>query len=320
MKEPKLAVVYYKDSLNIGDDIQTYAAARLLPKVDYYLDRESLHNPPTDEKIKLICSGWFMKKPENWPPAPNIEPLFISMHIDYKNNVHKYMLSDDLIDYYKKYEPIGCRDWYTVNLFKKAGVDAYFSGCLTLTLESEETQKTNDVYLVEPFTKFFLKHYINYNLRRLIPKEEEQHVKYVSHYPINLKKDSIEHRLDAAKKLVDQYAKARLVITSRIHCALPCLALGTPVYFTEVGYNRKHAKNRFKGLGEFFKIIDDSYFPLTNNQPWGKLMRFFYLYRLISRKKSIPIDWNPPKTIKKSEDLQKTINELKRRVDEFIKK
>ena len=32
-----------------------------------------------------------------------------------------------------------------------------------------------------------------------------------------------------AQQVLNQYAKAKLVITSRLHCALPCLALGTPV-------------------------------------------------------------------------------------------
>lgn len=321
MKDAKLAVVYFKDSLNIGDDIQTYAAARLLPKVDYYLDRESLNKPPTDEKIKLICSGWFMKKPENWPPAPNIEPLFISMHIDSSSDVHKHMLSGELLEYYKKHEPIGCRDWYTVDLFRNAGVEAYFSGCLTLTVAPDhEVKRNKTVYLVEPFTKFISKHYIKYNLKRLIPKQETPNVEYVSHYPIQLNNKPIAERLKEAKNLLDKYAAARMVITSRIHCALPSLGLDTPVYFTDVGYNRKHAKIRFKGLSDFFTIIDDSYFPLTNNQPWGKLLRMFYCYRLMPKKKPIPIDWHPKPTTEKPESLQAIIDQLKNTVDSFVNK
>ncbi|MHB9292886.1 hypothetical protein Holit_01999 [Hollandina sp. SP2] len=44
------------------------------------------------------------------------------------------MLSPAGIKYLKKHEPIGCRDYGTVKLLGKYGINAYFSGCLTLTL------------------------------------------------------------------------------------------------------------------------------------------------------------------------------------------
>ena len=43
--------------------------------------------------------------------------------------------------------------------------------------------------------------------------------------------DDPEARLAMAERLLELYARARLVVTSRLHCALPCLALGTPVLF-----------------------------------------------------------------------------------------
>ena len=36
-----------------------------------------------------------------------------------------------------------------------------------------------------------------------------------------------------AEELLRKYSTAKLVITSRIHCALPCLALGTPVIYLQ---------------------------------------------------------------------------------------
>ena len=38
-------------------------------------------------------------------------------------------------------------------------------------------------------------------------------------------------RFQLAKQLLDQYARAKLVISTRIHGALPCLALNTPIIF-----------------------------------------------------------------------------------------
>jgi len=50
-----------------------------------------------------------------------------------------------------------------------------------------------------------------------------------------------------AQKRLDEYAQAKLVITSRIHCALPCLAFGTPVIFI----HQNLADPRFSGLLEY---------------------------------------------------------------------
>ena len=77
----KLGVVAYPGSINIGDEVQSVAAERLLPKVDYYIDREGMKNFQSEERVKLICNGWFMEEPDNWPPSPSIDPLFISFHV-----------------------------------------------------------------------------------------------------------------------------------------------------------------------------------------------------------------------------------------------
>ena len=50
---------------NIGDEIQSIAARQFLPRVDVYVERDSLNNVVSDEKIKLIMNGWFTHKPEN---------------------------------------------------------------------------------------------------------------------------------------------------------------------------------------------------------------------------------------------------------------
>jgi hypothetical protein len=58
-----------------------------------------------------------------------------------------------------------------------------------------------------------------------------------------------------AEELLHKYAKAKLVITSRIHCALPCLAMGTPVIFVN-GFDSFVDSCRFDGILELFNRID----------------------------------------------------------------
>jgi len=86
-----------------------------------------------NDEIKVILNGWFMYKPWNWPPPRNIIPLIISFHIG--PFMGKWMLSSRGLSYFKQYEPIGTRDFYTMFLLKDAGINSYFSSCLTLTLD-----------------------------------------------------------------------------------------------------------------------------------------------------------------------------------------
>lgn len=78
----KYGVVVYGETQNIGDDIQSYAAAQLLPSVDYYIEREQLDTfrPREDEPVNAIMNGWFMHNKFAWPISNCINPLYISMH------------------------------------------------------------------------------------------------------------------------------------------------------------------------------------------------------------------------------------------------
>jgi len=283
----KKAIVYYKNTENIGDDVQTYAALQLLGNVDYFLDRESLNSPGISDTVKLLCNGWFMKNPKNWPPASNLHPLFISMYIDHKHGCYEKMLSPNLITYYQKYSPIGCRDKNTLKLFQELGINSYYSGCLTLTLPKFEGEKSDEVLMVDPFVKIFNQKYVETQINRLVPPEHRNKVTVLTHHDYEIKHLPIEKRMEKVANLLQRYARAKLIITSRIHCALPATAMGTPVYFMDVGYDRKKAHERLEGLIDLFEIVDDKNFPQSDNQPWTKLKRQFGLYS------SKPITDNP---------------------------
>ena len=78
----KYGLLVFKETDNIGDDIQAYAAERFLPKVDYYIDRESLNvfMPNNQERVAMIMNAWYMYNKFTLPPSPYIEPLFVSVH------------------------------------------------------------------------------------------------------------------------------------------------------------------------------------------------------------------------------------------------
>jgi len=212
---------------NIGDEIQSLAARRFLPKVDLHIDRDYLNRVDGSEPFKLILNGWFTHRPENWPPAPAIRPLFISFHITREilpRNVNRLRASDHLIhgaslEYLRSHQPIGCRDIATAELLNAHGVAAYFSGCLTLTLENRWPQRSGLTYCVD----------VSKSVARFVADRVGNPVVSQTH-DVALTENT-EARFRRAEKHLEQYATARLVVTSRLHCALPCLALATPVIF-----------------------------------------------------------------------------------------
>ena len=77
---------------------------------------------------------------------------------------------------------------------------------------------------------------------------------YISHR-VNVKNDypTNEACMEHARALVGKYAKARMVITSKIHAALPSLGLGTPVVFVRSkAIDSGGIKGRLGGLIDFF--------------------------------------------------------------------
>ena len=82
-----------------------------------------------------VAFGWHLHtlfgQRYGFPYHPNINPLFVSFHV---NTVAA--LTPEAIDYLVEHGPVGCRDWATVDLLLSAGVDAFFTGCLTTTIDA----------------------------------------------------------------------------------------------------------------------------------------------------------------------------------------
>lgn len=232
----KFGLLVYYGTGNLGDEIQSLAARRFLPRVNYFFNRDSLGTTAVKEgeSVKVILNGWFFKKGSQWPPPRHIEPLITSFHID--QGARQSILSTSGVDYLKQHEPIGARDLFTLDLLRKAGLKAFFSGCLTLTLERPQVARSEDLivtnHVAEPIV-------------RLIASRTGKRIVATSHSDCH--KTHPDARLIEAQRLLDIYAEASCVVTSRLHCALPCLAFGTPVLLLDYPF----AKQRFAGLKDF---------------------------------------------------------------------
>lgn len=288
----KQGIIYYKDTSNIGDDIQTLAAKRLIPEAEF-LDREHLDSY-SGEEIKLLCNGYFMTNPENWPPAPKIKPYFISFHISAYKNCEEYLLKPEHKNYYNQFGPIGCRDKSTMRRLHRIGVDAYYSSCITITLErNPEIERGKKILFVDPFLKMQNSKYQEFMIDHMVPEAYRKNIEFIKHEDAQISGLSIEQRMKNAAALLDKFASAALVFTSRIHCALPCIAIGTPVYYMDLGYDRREARKRFDGILDMMDVLKQDDFPLSSNQPHIKLFRKFNLYK-IGKGKNVgnSINWN----------------------------
>lgn len=316
---------------NIGDYIQSIAAAQYLPQIDEYYDRDSFNSG--EQIVKMIMNAWYMWKLELFPISKRIIPLPVSMHIS-PMIADRLFKMQDVMQWFKDHEPIGCRDKGTELLMKSNGIDAYFSGCLTLTLGKKYKSQAErrglvfvDPYLSRIFKElnildcfvllfsgianfknwmkisrkikhtycisgadFFRRAFYAATVIRtygqIFSAEELSEAEYITHHVKvgeGTELCSEEEKLTYAESLVKKYAVSKMVVTSRIHCALPCLAVGTSVLFT-VGSmidenSPASSAGRFGGLIELFhtarikktKIVDCPKMPISNKDDYRKL-------------------------------------------------
>ena len=228
MTAPCFGLLDYPGIANLGDTIQALAARRFLPGVDVLIERERLSAPPGGGAVpvRAILNGWFMHAPENWPPHPSIEPLALSMHFAepgvsrlqrWARSPLERMLTGAGGDWLRRWGPVGARDPGTLEHLHRHDIPAYHSGCLTLTLRAPGIVRGEHVVASDLSPAALAQ------LRRATrrPVVETTH----------LGGEHLDHagRHAAARGLLESYAAATAVVTTRIHAAMPCLALGTPV-------------------------------------------------------------------------------------------
>lgn len=273
----KFGLMLKKETKNIGDDIQAYAVKRFLPRIDYYVDMNHMDEfiPDKEEKVAVIINGWFLQYTLNWPPSPYIKPLPISMHFTNKDwfwdtTDRAYHLQGYGLEYLKDIEPIGCRDSHTQKLLDSKGIKTEYTGCMTLTIPKfQKIEKQDYICAVDVSEKVI----------EQIKKTTDMEVKIVTHtVPEDYHKLSWEKRMENVEELLKLYQGARAVISYRLHCALPCLAIGTPTILL----NEEYRNDRFGDYTAYIesckeedfvsgKIIYDYKNVSTHSDKWKEL-------------------------------------------------
>ena len=219
------AIAWQPHSDNLGDDLRTYAAMQLLPRIDRVLDADNLDAPleglQAGDRVIALLSGNVLRENAHWLPEKHIAPVCVGVHLSQEDvwGMPFARLDGAGKAYLAGCAPIGCRDERTARLLEQTGIPHRLTGCLTLTLKRPNVRTQNYVCCVD------------------VPRDAVQALRT---YAAGCEVQELTHQLDApttdfdqrmanVKQMLRLYAGARFVITRRLHCAMACLALGTPV-------------------------------------------------------------------------------------------
>lgn len=239
---------------NLGDHLQIIAGLGVMARIglspDYFVDRDNeiataaCPDSGDDDSIGILLNGWFKTNGREWPPDPRLVPVFLGFHARLFQCPE--LLSPAALDYYRRHQPIGCRDQYTAGLLGSHDIGVFESHCLTLTFPRRPVNvvQQKEVFVVSRDERI---------LTRLPPSLKPY--TFVSHYSGN---HHFDENLEEARRLVDRYrTHARLIVTSLLHCALPAIAMGIPVVvFYPPNDSRGHASDveRFSSLQKLVRI------------------------------------------------------------------
>ncbi len=213
---------------NLGDNMQIIAIDEIYRSMG--IDLKDVVYISTDE---LACySGEYVILPVTMPLidyreggvsgrfSERIIPVFLGF------TMVKDSLEPEEVAYFKRFEPVGCRDERTLRTLRKFHIDCYLHGCITVTLPKRQNAKNPDkVFIVD----------VDQSMLGLIPDSLKENAEYRTH----LIKQHLDDPKSVAMKQYQEYKDhAKLVITSMLHCAVPCAAAGIPLVMisTAVSY------------------------------------------------------------------------------------
>ena len=213
MKFANLVLGRNKDIENLGHWMQIVAIENLYRYMNInYSDvvRISISDLNT-------YNGEYLILPINFPfygfynLSPKIIPVFLGISVISGNVAQGLRMW--------QYQPIGCRDYHSFLELKKQGLEVYYGGCLTITFpKRDDSIKGRKIFIVDVSKKIIDR----------LPDNITRNAEYISQIVYG-KNNGGEKR---AREIYERYIKeGALVITSRIHCAQPCLAAGIPVIF-----------------------------------------------------------------------------------------
>lgn len=258
---------YNTPTLNIGEPLQYLTVANFYKQMGVAacdivnLNIDEVINYKGDEELLLPIISPIANFTINDIIAisPKIKPVFLATYLHtmtYLNDIDKLLSNTFNYNYLLKHSPIGCRDEATYNYFEKYKIPAYVNGCLTVTLPKINNLKGKSVILADA------------------PKELLPYIphKYISSDTLTatqqfLVSQSVLNNYDKLFEIAKVQYKfyidnAKLLITSRLHVALPCAAFGIPVVLA-----KNVIDTRFSFLEKYFPVYDRTMYSKIDWNP-----------------------------------------------------
>lgn len=240
-------------TINLGDHIQIMAAENLLRRAGlvptFHVDRDNdiTRAPQVESEIApgILMNGWFKWNPSEWPPHCAYLPLYLGFHAQLSEAPS--LISPAALKHYATHGPVGCRDRHTVSVLRSHGIEAFLSHCLSMTFARRlpDPERQTEVFVVSHDERIL----------EFLPASIGPHT-FVWHLSDSY--DSEENRRRAAELLRTYRERAKLVVTTLLHCALPVIAMGIPVvafYPLDEGPKRKADLERFSTLSELVRVF-----------------------------------------------------------------
>ena len=272
--------------MNLGDETQGLAGIQVLPRLDAFVERDKLEMvrftdtktppliqdvsstfPDDGRRVHMFMNAWWGTPTMTWPPPKGIAPISISMHIQPREEITRLFqeLPNSTLDirhvapFLKGQAPIGARDTNTLKFLRDNGILALFSGCLTMTLSLPKVDRDGGVLIVDVDAEK--------QLKGVVPDSVLEDSTYFSQKLLGDDADDCVLRFVLAFERLLAYSRARLVITNRLHVAMPCVALDTPVIFVHGKSLPGGGGNRMDGLDVFMHQMKENN-PMPDSFDW----------------------------------------------------
>lgn len=194
--KPAYRVLAYRGSLNLGDAIQTYAMARLLPPPLSAVYRCAVGDS-MDPNSPFVVNGWLGES-----GSEDSNCLFAGVYIGGS-------IEEQIAWIARSRFLVGVRDQATARLLQSNGVQSNVVGCATMTFPRYDGPRSGT---------------FNIDVGELSPTGA---VSMSQAIPLDMDWPA---QWQLAQRRLALLRTAELVYTKRLHVVLPCLAFGTPVF------------------------------------------------------------------------------------------
>jgi len=253
--------------INFGDPTQSYAVKNLYREMG--INEEDIIPVPRYDAAaydgeECIC---VMNGASNYeelaynsrfmPPSHKIHSIIMGLHIHRK-------IPEDELAFYKTCGGVGCRDIYTVNYLRSLGVNAYLTGCLTMTLprRTKEQEKNADtIYFVDVPESLYP--YIPEEIKsKAVKLNNVMRFQNTGNSDRMSVKATFEYHRQAEERIALLRDTAKLVVTSKLHIGTPCAAMGIPVVMA-----KSYFGDRFGFIDRFLPLYTPERYSEINWEP-----------------------------------------------------